>query len=58
MQIRGWKVQRSGAGMRITGFDKSTQKDVKVQVVRVEPRRGGLVIATDKDGTEHELSPE
>jgi hypothetical protein len=24
----------------------------------VEPRRGGLVIATDKDGTEHELSPE
>lgn len=58
MQIRGWKAQRSGAGIRITGFDTSSQKDVKVQVSVIEPRRGGLTIATDKDGNEYELRPE
>lgn len=58
MQIRAWKAQRSGSGIRITGFDLSTQKDVKVQVVSIEPRRGGLTIATDKDGNEHQLAAE
>jgi hypothetical protein len=58
MQIRGWKAQRSGAGIRITGYDTSNQRDCKVQVVSIEPRRGGLTIATDKDGNEHTLQGE
>lgn len=58
MQIRGWKAVRSGAGIRVAGFDIGTQNDAKVQVVSIEPRRGGLIIATDKDGNEHELRPE
>lgn len=55
MQIRSWKAQRSGANIRITGYDTSSQQDVKVQVTSIEPRRGGLVIATDKNGNEHTL---
>jgi hypothetical protein len=58
MQIRGWKAQRSGAGIRVTGFDRSSQKDAKVQVTTIEPRRGGLIVATDKNGVEHELTAE
>lgn len=55
MQIRGWKAQRSGANIRVTGTDKGTQQPVKVTVTSIGPRRGGLVIATQKDGTEHTL---
>jgi hypothetical protein len=58
MQIRGWKAQRSGTGIRVSGYDIGTQQDTKVQVVTIEPRRGGLTIATDKDGNEHELRAE
>jgi hypothetical protein len=55
MQIRGWRAQRSGANIRVTGFDTSSQQDVKITATVIEPRRGGLVIATDKDGAEHTL---
>ena len=58
MQIRGWRAQRSGAGIRLTGFDLSTQKDVKIQATAIEPRRGGLTVAIDKDRVEHELRPD
>jgi ribulose bisphosphate carboxylase small subunit len=55
MQIRSWKAQRSGANIRVTGVDKGTQQAVKVTASHIEPRRGGLVVAVCKDGTEHQL---
>ena len=57
MHLKNWSAKRSGAGMRVTGFDTQTQKDEKVQVVEISPRRGGIPIATDKDGNEHTLGP-
>lgn len=53
--LKGWSARRSGANIRVTGFNTSTQQDDKVSVVTIEPRRGGLVIATTKDGTEYGL---
>lgn len=53
--IRSWRAQRSGANIRVSGYSTTTQADVKIQAVSIEPRRGGLVIATDKDGTEYSL---
>jgi hypothetical protein len=58
MHLKRWSAKRSGAGMRVTGFDTQLQKDAKVQVIEIAPRRGGLVVAIEKDGTEHTLSLE
>lgn len=55
MTLKGWEAKRSGAGIRVTGFDTASQADAKVQAVSIEPRRGGLVVAVDKDGNEHSL---
>lgn len=48
--LRGWSAKRSGANIRVTGFDTSTQQDVKITATSIEPRRGGLVIAETKEG--------
>lgn len=56
--LKRWKAKRSGAGISITGFDTSAQRDGKVQAVSIEPRRGGLVVAVDKNGVEHRLDLE
>lgn len=53
--LRNWKAQRSGAFIRVSGFDTKSQQEVKITAALIEPRRGGQVIATDKDGVEHEL---
>lgn len=53
--LKGWTAQRSGANIRVTGFNTSTQKEDKVQVALIAPRRGGQVIATARDGTEYSL---
>lgn len=58
MHLKKWSAKRSGAGIRVTGFDTQSQQDVKLQCVEVSPRRGGQIIATDKDGGEHELAHE
>jgi hypothetical protein len=58
MHLKRWSAKRSGAGMRVTGFDTLSQRDAKLQCVEISPRRGGQIIATDKDGVEHELAPE
>jgi hypothetical protein len=56
MHLKKWSAKRSGAGIRVTGFDTMSQKDAKVQVVDISPRLGGRIVATDKDGNEHELA--
>ena len=58
MHLKGWSAKRSGAGIRVSGFDTQSQKDAKLQCVEISPRRGGRTVATDKDGNEHELAPE
>jgi hypothetical protein len=58
MHLKRWTAKRSGAGIRVTGFDTQLQKDAKLQAVSIEPRRGGLVAAIDKDGNEHTLALE
>jgi hypothetical protein len=58
MHLKGWSAKRSGAGIRVTGFDTASQQDTKLQAIEIRPKRGGLTIAVDKDGGEHELLPE
>lgn len=53
--IRGWQARRSGANIRVTGYNTSTQAEVKIQATVLEPRRGGLVIAKATDGEEYSL---
>lgn len=56
MFLKNWSAKRSGAGIRVTGFDTMSQREEKIQVVEIAPQRGGRIIATDKDGNEHELA--
>lgn len=58
MHLKKWSAKRSGAGIRVTGFDTQSQREAKVQVVEIAPRRGGQIMAIDKDGNEHELAHE
>lgn len=58
MHLKNWSAKRSGSGMRVSGFDTMSQKDAKVQVIEIKPRRGGQIIGIDKDGNEHELAHE
>lgn len=53
--LRGWRAVRSGANIRVTGYNTTTQEEAKIQASVIEPRRGGLVVATTKDGTEFGL---
>jgi hypothetical protein len=43
MHLKKWSAKRSGAGIRVTGFDTESQKDAKVQCGRhlTPPRRPG-----------------
>jgi hypothetical protein len=35
MHLKKWSAKRSGAGMRVTGFDTQSQRDAKVQCVEI-----------------------
>lgn len=53
--LKNWKARRAGGRITVVGseIDGSPGKIVGVDVI--EPR-GGKIIATDKDGTDHELT--
>jgi hypothetical protein len=54
--LKAWSARRAGANITVTGKSAIDGSDTKITgVVSIEPRRGGLVIATDKDGEEHSL---
>lgn len=58
MKIKEWKAKRAGGRITITGVDAVAGGPVKiVGVDQIEAgKRGKPPIATDKDGTEYELT--
>ena len=54
--LKAWTARRAGATITVTGKNPTDGAEAKITgIVTIEPRRGGLVIATDKHGTETEL---
>lgn len=59
MRLKNWTAKRAGGRITVYGVDPATNKDVKIVGVDMIEAAAVLpfVIATDKDGTRHELIP-